>query len=275
MLKKLLKYDYKSMMKFWWIAALITVVLAMVGGGGVFLLNAEMDLPEAIKIMVILGLFMVVISFSIFSFLSLILVLVRFYKNFFTDEGYLTFTLPVKRAQLLNSKLIAGSGVMLLTYLVCALDVFIIVFFGWIREVFEKDFFERVVEFVLDFVEEIGVFEVLVIIEALILFLLVVVVSILFPFCCISFAAMVAKKAKVAAAIGIYYGANSVLSFVLQIFYSFGFTSLFIWLNKISDRAMEPTIVLILFAVILLVSILCLVLYTLQYWMIDRKLNLS
>ena len=32
-----------------------------------------------------------------------LLVFVRFYKNFFTDEGYLTFTLPVSRKDLLLS----------------------------------------------------------------------------------------------------------------------------------------------------------------------------
>ncbi len=275
MLRKLIKYDYKSMMRFWWIAALISAALAFVGGGSAFLLGSEMDLPETIEAMAVLVLIMVVVSFSIFAVLSMILVLVRFYKNFFTDEGYLTFTLPVKRSQLLNSKLLAGSGVMLLTYLVCAVNVFIIFFFGAIREIFQKDFFEKLMDFVREILQEIGTFEILVMIEALVLFVLVILISLLFPFCCITFASIVAKRAKAAAAIGIYYGASSVLSFILQIFYLFGISSLTIWLGKVSENAVEPIILLILLVVILMAAIICLILYFLQYWMMDRKLNLS
>lgn len=42
------------------------------------------------------------------SIITLIFILMRYYKNFFTDEGYLTFTLPVTPHELLWTKLISG-----------------------------------------------------------------------------------------------------------------------------------------------------------------------
>lgn len=37
-----------------------------------------------------------------------VLIIIRFYRNLMTDEGYLMFTLPVKSHQLINSKLLAS-----------------------------------------------------------------------------------------------------------------------------------------------------------------------
>jgi hypothetical protein len=42
------------------------------------------------------------------GFVTFILIIVRFYKNLISDEGYLMFTLPVKASQLIHSKLIAS-----------------------------------------------------------------------------------------------------------------------------------------------------------------------
>ena len=39
---------------------------------------------------------------------TFILIILRFYKNLMSEEGYLMFTLPVKTSQLINSKLIVS-----------------------------------------------------------------------------------------------------------------------------------------------------------------------
>lgn len=41
-------------------------------------------------------------------FVTFVIIILRFYKNLMTDEGYLMFTLPVKPSQLINSKLISS-----------------------------------------------------------------------------------------------------------------------------------------------------------------------
>lgn len=53
--------------------------------------------------------FIFIFTDIVIAVVSLVIVILRFYKNLITDEGYLMFTLPVKTNQLINSKLIAAS----------------------------------------------------------------------------------------------------------------------------------------------------------------------
>lgn len=61
----------------------------------------------------IMGMAVVIIGFCMLlmfcaAVATFILVLVRFYRNLFTDEGYLTLTLPLTASQQLMSKVLAG-----------------------------------------------------------------------------------------------------------------------------------------------------------------------
>ena len=49
---------------------------------------------------------------------------IRFYKNFFTDEGYLMFTLPVKTSDLILSKTLVAVIWRLISFLFIILSVF-------------------------------------------------------------------------------------------------------------------------------------------------------
>ena len=65
--------------------------------------------------------FIAVVALSV---MTLVMIIQRFYKNLFTDEGYLMFSLPVKTWELVLSKLLVG----LLWSAVCTL-MFVISFF--------------------------------------------------------------------------------------------------------------------------------------------------
>lgn len=275
MLKKLLRYDFKSVFKYWWIAALSSFVLSLAGGGCISLLASEKDLPEAVYALSIIALILVILSYTAFSLVSVILVFVRFYKNFFTDEGYLTFTLPVKRSQLLNSKLIMSVSTMLITSVVCIVNVLAMLCIGLADEIFTESFWHGITEFFNILIDELGFYLLIYILEIIILIILSVTFSTLFLFCCITIASIITKKAKVITAIGIYYGANSVFSFVVQMFYLFGIASLANWLTGLPTGSEHPAAALILLGIIFFIAVFCALLYTLQYWMIDRKLNLN
>lgn len=277
MLKKLLRYDFKAVLKYWWIAALSSVVLSFGGGWCISIFSSVKELPEALYVVAGLLMVIVVLGFAAFSILSTILTFSRFYKNFFTDEGYLTFTLPVKRSQLLNSKLIVSTTTTLLTTLVIIIDVLIMFCVGFYKDIFSKDYLNS---FENDFLKEFFSDEYLgyyflYFIEALVLMVLLVVFSTLFMFSCITVASIIAKKAKVITAIGIYYVANSAFSFIVQMFWVFGMVSIDSWLSRLTTDNSAGMFALILFGLILFMSIFCGVLYSLQYWMLDRKLNLS
>lgn len=277
MLRKLLRYDFKAVLKYWWIAALSSVVLSLGGGWCISIFTNEKDLPEALYVVATLLMIVVVLGLVAFAILTTILIFSRFYKNFFTDEGYLTFTLPVKRSQLLNSKLIVSTTTAMLTFLVLIIDIIVMIVLVSQEEIFTKEYWYGFVnDFLLEFFrDEYIAYYVLWFIEALVLVVLLVIFSSLFMFSCITVASIIAKKAKVITAIGIYYVANSIFSFVVQMFWLFGIASIDSWLWNLSEQNTVKVVSLILFGLILFMSIFCAVLYSIQYWMLDRKLNLS
>ena len=275
MLRKLLKYDFQSVFKYWWIAAITSFVLSLIGGGFVTPIASGKETPAMVMIASIIVLSLVVLSNAAFALLSEILVFARFYKNFFTDEGYLTFTLPVKRIHLLNSKLILSVTTTFVTGVVCVINILTLLAIGFSKTVFTKEFFVNLIEVISKTFNQLGVYLIIYILEALLLFILSIVFSSLFLFCCITFAAIITKKAKVITAIGIYYFANSIFSSIVQILYLFGFTSISGLLEKIPEYSVNAVVALMLLVAVLFMAAFSYILYILQYWMIDKKLNLS
>ena len=275
MLGKLLKYDLKSIFRYWWIAGISSLVLSFFGGGCITLLKSERTLPDFIYGITILALVLIIIGIAVFSILTMILILVRFYRNLFTDEGYLTFTLPVKRSELLNSKLITSLIFMFSTVIICFIDIAIMLGIGFAEEIFTKEFLETVRDIVNHIIDAVGFYGILYIIEIIALLVLSVLFSTLFIYICITFASIITKKAKVITAIGIYYAANSIFSFGLQIFYLFGMQSLVKWFGVLPTDSLNLTVTLVLLGLIFFMAVICSMLYALQYWMLDRKLNLN
>lgn len=107
MLSKLLKYEFRATGRI----MLPVYALLLVTAGGTSVTGSLMDrYPESTVLFIFQTLFMTLFTFTTFGVLLLTLVLMvyRFYKNLMTDEGYLMFTLPVSRSQLIWSKLIVS-----------------------------------------------------------------------------------------------------------------------------------------------------------------------
>ncbi|MBE6798491.1 MAG: hypothetical protein E7525_01755 [Ruminococcaceae bacterium] len=273
MLKKLFKYDFNSVFKYWWIAALSSFILSVIGGGCLSLMTYERDLPTFFYTSVSNTLGLVVIGFVVFVFLSCILVYVRFYKNFFSDEGYLTFTLPVKRSELLNSKLLLGVATTVLTAIVFIADLLILFSIPFPEQV--EEIFESFFEMLSQLTVKETLYFVTYTIEFIIICLLSVLLSTQFVFGCITISSIIAKKARVLIAIGIYYGTGCVTTFVTQMFFIFGVPSVSEWLVSLQTRLFEISVALVMLAVIAFLALICALLYAFEYWMLDRKLNLS
>lgn len=275
MLKKLLKYDFKSAFKIWWIAAVTSLGLSFLGGCAVTLIRAPRDLPQVVDASAGLMLFISIFSLFAFAILSEIIILVRFYKNFFTDEGYLTFTLPVKTGSLINSKLIMSVAVTFATLIVLAVNVCVILGIGFFDVIVDKELFKYIAEVIDEIVTEFGFYLIIYILEAIVIFILACVFSLLLMFCCITLASIITKKGRVATGIAIYYGVNCVLSFVMEMIMIFGVRGIGVRLETLSAEMAYPVGTVILLAAILLLGLVSVMLYTLQYLMVDRKLNLN
>jgi hypothetical protein len=151
----MLKHDLRSVWRVWRIIAPILLVSALLCGFAIRVSNLigfeEMD-PLTLWATQLIPFFGAIASVAymvsnpiiwfatqlmntlpmVFFIITLVLILARYYKNFFTDEGYLTFTLPVSRTKLLNSKIImtffwliltvVGCGIAYILFLVCSTD---------------------------------------------------------------------------------------------------------------------------------------------------------
>ena len=112
MLKKCLKYDFRSVFRLWWIMAVSMLGAAVVGGLGIRFFSqcaSSPDVPEGLLVLstfAMIGSMFCLMAMVMGMTVSFILVFWRMYTHFYTDEGYLTFTLPVKRSTLYLSKVI-------------------------------------------------------------------------------------------------------------------------------------------------------------------------
>lgn len=279
MLKKMLHYDFKAILKFWWIGLLSTLVLSLGAGLCGSLLTSEKDFPDIINIMSTFVIVIAVISLFAFLFMTSIMIYVRYYKNLFSDEGYLTFTLPLKRSQVLNSKFISGLVMSLLTMFAVAIETVIGLCIAYYRDIFNKQFYNEI-KVVIEEISKEKAFDELITMFALILIIVVTVyaASLLFTFLCITVGSVITRKNKVATAIGIYYGATAVLTFAGQIFALFGMSGLVNWGDKIIAYD-EFIFFYYLFGaflvIIFFVATIAAILYAINYWLLDKKLNLS
>ncbi len=241
MFAKLLKHEFQATK-----GTLGVLTLAMLGVGLVapFTLRAftafgnQLDESDSILAAILMfamgGLMMVfAVSLAVYMLVVLLNLLNRFYKNKFTDEGYLTFTLPVSTEQIFWS-----SFLNMLIWLVIATVVLIVVIFWFIlfgtaqdgiinTEVFTAigEMFEIFNgpewEMIIARIEEqlggslSGMGTIM-----LLLMLVSPFYAIIVPMACITVGSTFAKKHKLLCAFGIYYGINAVTSVFTNTFSS-------------------------------------------------------
>ena len=281
MLKKLLKYDLKAVFKYWWIAAISTLGLSVLGGFAVTVLRdtvstePEKKVPIILEILSSIALPLVYLGFIALGILTVIMIFVRYYKNFFSDEGYLTFTLPVKKSELINSKVIMGVISSLATSFVVLVNIIIILVIGFFDNIIKPDFWKEFSEFFSEVFKSLGVYTFVYVLEIILVVFLANLLSTLFLYDCVAIASMLVKKAKVITAIGIYYVANGVISTLFTIFSLFGMSTIIDTMSAMKTSTLLPLISLLGSGIIVMLAMFTALLYLLQYWIVDRKLNLS
>ena len=284
MLKKLLKYDMQQIYRVWWITAVSVISASLVGA---FALRAFTEnitkgtYPFISAIGMLIGMFSVIGVISSIAITSL-LAQYRFYKNFYTDEGYLTFTLPASRKLLLFSKTLntfiwETAHVILIA--ICSLIYFIIVPPSTEDSIINPIVFEAFGKLMSTIWKTTGAWFILYIFEFIILAVCTRAFSIILVELCITVGSIIAKKYKLLVAIGIYYLVNGALSFAAQIIMtlSMSFTApgLSYILEKMSATAAHAALAVLLLIVVAIISAISLVLYFVTLDKIERKLNLA
>lgn len=132
MLGKLIKYDMKALNRF---LVLIHAFLLLAAICGRFFItskiyfSAEEDTPFGIsQFLLSLSLLLFVAVICAANFGTIIIIAIRFYKNLYSDEGYLTHTLPISKGIHLLSKTISGSIWFLIDSVLLLCSLWIVIF---------------------------------------------------------------------------------------------------------------------------------------------------
>ena len=288
MLKKCLKYDLRAVGRIWWILAASMAGAFIVASLSLrVLIQSTLD-PDPSAVLLTLSIFgglsSILCVFAIFAAMtvSIILVYWRTYTHFYTDEGYLTFSLPVKRSTLYLSKVLTSAIVETSMVILCILGVSLMLLVvppaengELLNTVVFKSLFEGI-QYLADLTGS-GWF-----LAWAIAFLPLPFICQFFTsgmtFLCLTVGSVIAKKHKLLAAIGIYYGVTTVLSTIGQFaFYllSNGFVGFF----EICSNAGTLTTGISGTAVILIVDLafacMAAVTHFITVNLIERKLNLA
>ena len=193
----------------------------------------------------------------------------RFYRNLFTGEGYLTFTLPVTTGQHLWVKLTVAVATELLTLIAAAISV-VVVTFGDLTVEIGKAIWYLFKLCVEKWGAHLPMYVVEMVIAVIVLF---AVETLLFYFCiCIG---QQAKKNRVLAAVGAYFGLyaiGQVIGTVVMI------AATFIEMGPLVEWVLEHPFATIHIAMCgsIVLSVACGVLYfAVSHWLMSRRLNLE
>ncbi len=282
MLRKTLKYDLGAVYKIWLILSATVLVLSVVGGLSIRDLVMTGDEGNPFMLFSIMGTIVTFFSICAYVLIIQLLVLFRFYQNFFTDEAYLTFTLPVPRKTLFNSKLI-GAFIWSIANIAVVAVCFVIILAlvpvngnGTGSALYEtsRAIFELIKLLFEDFSGWAFVYCVLGVISAI----LSTVFSTLLIYACITLGCTIVRKNKLLMAIAVYYAVNmliSLLSYVASFVMSLVLISGIGLIGNYSEAQIKVLILFALIAVTAFLTVMCILAYKFSLSRIEKKLNLA
>lgn len=279
MLKKLFKQEWKS---FFPAPTITMVILAVVT---VILMSTFMTSfwEQSNNIFVDLFASLTIIAYAFclaaLSFCVTICTAVRFYKNLFTDEGYLMFTLPVKASDLLLSKTLVAVTWRLISLVFTVLSILGVASFGifYLSDTsivqFFEDFLDLFREALVELQEVIAVPVFLFFLWLLLLGVCSLFFSTLFLYTCICLGQFWSKH-KIGGAIIAYFSLRFILRVFRQIF-SIPLSNLFSSYYYDLEEITVGTWILMMFVSLLAAGGLCIAMYCICNYIMTKKVNLE
>ena len=275
MFAKLLKHEWRSTREMLGILCLISLGASLLGGLTMCYLfygSTHTDVGnDTLAIISVLFMVAAMIALAVVGVAAVVVYMGRFYKSRFTDEGYLTFTLPVNTHQNLLASLVnTAIGMVLITLVICLSGcLWMVIAFagveGFYQTVWEHfpELWEKFWSLVQTHAGEIpwgvmarGMLSALTgAINSLVMLMLAVTVG-----------SLIAKKHKILAAVAVFYGIHVLIS-IATAFLMSATTALSGGALAAMSSFFGRTA--------LLMTALSLGGYFLMYWLVDRKLNLN
>lgn len=271
MLKKLLVHEWRESWRLVGILNLIVIGLTLIGT--FFLRNDTwnaMDKNEFVAVAVVLYMVFFIVSVAALCMVVTFYFYVRFYRNLYTDQGYLMHTLPVTPAQLIWSKTIVAAVWMVISSIVMLVSISSLVFAGIPAEE-RLDFFRNFRNVFIGVEPDIRF------IAIVVLYVLVIVVgqlmNLFMGYASVSIG-QTFKKHKVLGAIGVYIGIYMLFQTVSS--YLMVFVTMFADPYS-AGRTMDVLNFLLVFLVIMLLVMAAVTagFYFLTHYMMKNKLNLE
>ena len=281
MLRKLIKYDKRALRKISLSMFLVALVAGLLSG---LCLRFQDKASEYLLLELLISLVNLISIFALAVSMLVVIVFValRFYRNFYTDEGYLTFTLPVRRTQLMFSKTYVGFSAIVKQLIAILGGVAIILALVWDKAT-DETAMTSLAEIIVVAIRELWKTDakmfVIYAVEIFAGILAYLLFDLMLIYLCISLASVIVKKARIAVAIAIFYFANSFVIggielavILLTVSASEGF---FLLIENVPLPEQEAVLVLFILALIIFLLIESFICYMINLTVTERKLNLE
>lgn len=156
MLGKLFKHEFKDTAKLMLLIYSMFIAITLIGT--LVLSNDAIQNSESTPINIILAVLMIFYMLSIFALfiITYVYMCVHFYKTMYSDQGYLTHTLPVKSSTLFHVKLFTSLVWMVCSMALMILSIFLLVIGASHGEIFSAEVAAELHQMSLEFEQEIG-----------------------------------------------------------------------------------------------------------------------
>ena len=285
MLGKLFKYENKSVSKLLTPMALAVIILPVLGALILkmqFIFGDKFEngsiISSIFSLASVIMIFFIVIATISACFISLFILMQRYYKNLFSDEGYLTFTLPVKTGSIILSKLFTAVIWSVIVAVCTIIGVMIFVLFGTSASFINNevvDGFSQVFKQIFEFYFTGSAVQIIYLIELLISIIVSLFTNILLMYLAITIGCQIAKKHKVLASIGMYFVISSVVSVLSTIIQVITTTTLYGGFDFIYVEPTLSDVTLILLPSIIFSIILGVCYFLLNNYILKNKLNIE
>lgn len=273
---KLIKYEFRSILKIMGIGWAALLSMALFAGLFDLIAFRQNDLDgfghltevaSAITSFLYGSLFVAIIVVTV------LIILIRFYKGLLRDEGYLMHTLPVKTWQLITAKGVVAAAVSLISILAATLSVLILVAFDGGIEYFG--------EFMEELMRALGQHPayIAIMLEALLLGVCWIAAMIYKAYAALSIGQL-AQKHRIALSVGAWIGIGVAFLILMSILGNLSFSSAFSdWLEGILEGMVNDSplnaIQVGMWILILVEAVQIAIFHVVSEQILRRKLNLE
>ena len=286
MLRKLLRYDLDAVWRIWVPLAASVPVMSLITA---LLVRTLLERPEnddsavvVLGFMMFLAIMTLVILWVGLFIVTPIICYLHYYKHFFSDRGYLTFTLPVPRQKLYLSKVLSAfiwsAGNAVVTVLSVCILLLLIPSSQEVAQFVNPIVFDFIGEGVGFLWQNVGAWLILYALELLLILVALSLCNIGLFHLAITMGSVIAKKHKVLCAVGLYLGMNYGISFVSQFFMLFSaspLASFTLMLSKLSLQQQCASVAITGMIVVLFLATVAAIYHFVALHLIERKLNLA